>query len=120
MPEWAYQWLVAVPDAAGSWMLPLEVQRRGPTAKSATAAALDQIAAVRHAQAPDAPRPVVTLDSGYAQQTLAIAEVDADLVVRLIKSRVVYRTPEHYPHPGRGQPRLHGQAFRLARSPHHW
>jgi len=96
VPEWAYQWLVAVPDAAGSWVLPLEVQRRGPTAKSATAAAPDQIAAVRHAQAPDAPRPVVTLDSGYAQQTLAIAEVDADLVVPLIKSRV-YRTPEHHP-----------------------
>ncbi len=36
VPAWSYQWLVAVPDQAGSWVLPLEVQRRGPTAKSAT------------------------------------------------------------------------------------
>ena len=112
VPAWAYQWLVAVPDAAGSWVLPLEVQRRGPTARSATQVALEQIAAVRHAQAPDAPRPVVTLDSGYDLETLATAEVDADLLVRLIKSRVVYRTPE--PRSGRGRPRLHGEPFRLA------
>jgi hypothetical protein len=86
--------LVAVPDVAGSWVLPLDVQRRGPTAKSATAVALDQIATVRQAQATDAPRPVVTLDSGYDLETLAHAKVEADLLVRLIKSRVVYRTPE--------------------------
>ena len=112
VPAWAYQWLVAVPDAAGSWVLPLDVQRRGPTAKSATQVALDQIATVRNAQGADAPRPVVTLDSGYDLETLAHAKVDADLLVRLIKSRVVYRTPEQ--HPGRGRPRLHGEPFRLA------
>lgn len=28
VPAWAYQWLVAVPDVAGSWVLPLDVQRR--------------------------------------------------------------------------------------------
>jgi len=43
VPAWACQWLVAVPDAAGSWVLPLEVQRRGPTARSATRLALEQI-----------------------------------------------------------------------------
>ena len=63
-------------------------------------------------QAADAPRPVVTLDSGYDLETLAHATVDADLLVRLIKSRVVYRSPEQ--HPGRGRPRLHGGPFRLA------
>jgi hypothetical protein len=111
VPAWAYQWLVAVPDAAGSWVLPLDVQRRGPTASSATEVALEQIAQVRKAQGADAQRPVVTLDSGYDLETLAHAEVDADLLVRLIKSRVVYRTPER--RPGRGRPRLHGQPFRL-------
>jgi hypothetical protein len=40
-----------VPDVAGSWVLPLDVQRRGPTAKSATKVALEQIAAVRTSQA---------------------------------------------------------------------
>ena len=71
VPAWAYQWLVAVPEVAGSWVLPLDVQRRGPTAKSATQVALEQIATVRQAQAADAPRPVVTLDSGYDLETLA-------------------------------------------------
>src|SRR5436190_9286032 len=112
VPAWAYQWLVAVPDAAGSWVLPLDVQRRGPTAKSATSVALEQIAAVRKAQPAGAPRPVVTLDSGYDLETLAHATVDADLLVRLIKSRVVYRTPER--RVGRGRPRLHGERFCLA------
>jgi hypothetical protein len=111
VPAWAYQWLVAVPDAAGSWVLPLEVRRRGPTAASATKVALEQIAVVRNAQPAGTPRPVVTLDSGYDLETLARADVDADLLVRLIKSRVVYRTPER--RAGRGRPRLHGEAFRL-------
>ncbi len=112
VPAWAYQWLVAVPDVAGSWVLPLDVQRRGPTAESATQVALEQIAAVRQAQVADAPRPVVTLDSGYDLETLAHSTVDADLVVRLAKHRVTYRAPEQYP--GRGRPRLHGAPFRLA------
>lgn len=112
VPAWAYQWLVAVPEVTGSWVLPLDVRRRGPTAQSATQVALEQIIAVRRAQATDAPRPVVTLDSGYDLETLARSTVEADLVVRLAKHRVVYRTPEQQP--GRGRPRLHGQPFRLA------
>jgi hypothetical protein len=112
VPAWAYQWLVAVPDVAGSWVLPLDVQRRGPTAKSATAVALEQIAAVRTAQPVYSPRPVVTLDSGYDLETLARTSVDADLLVRLIRSRVVYRPPVK--RPGRGRPRLHGTPFRLS------
>jgi DDE superfamily endonuclease len=112
VPAWAYQWLVAVPDVAGSWVLPLDVQRRGPAAKSATTVALEQIASVRAAQPANARRPVVTLDSGYDLETLARASVDADLLVRLIKSRVVYRPP--LKRPGRGRPRLHGTPFRLA------
>ena len=112
VPAWSYQWLAAVPEVAGSWVLPLEVRRRGPTAKSARHVALDQITAVRRAQPAGAPRPVVTLDSGYDLETLARSRVDADLLVRLAKHRVVYRLPEQ--HAGRGRPRLHGEPFRLA------
>ncbi len=61
---------------------------------------------------PDAPRPVVTLDSGYDLETLARSTVDADSLVRLAKHRVVYRTPEQQL--GRGRTRLHGEPFRLA------
>jgi hypothetical protein len=112
VPAWCYQWLVAVPESTGSWVLPLEVRRRGPTAKSATQVALDQTTAARRAQTATAPRPVVTLDSGYDLETLARSTVDADLLVRLAKHRVVYRSPEQ--HAGRGRPRLHGEPFRLA------
>lgn len=112
VPAWAYQWLVAGSDVAGTWVLPPDVQRRGPTARSATEVALEQIAAVRKVQGADVPRPVVTLDSGYDLETLARSMVDADLLVRLAKHRVVYHAAER--HPGRGRPRLHGPAFRLA------
>src|SRR5436190_5213196 len=112
VPAWAYQWLVAVPDAAGSWVLPLDVQRRGPTAASATEVALQQIAEVRTTQGgADAPRPGVTLDSGYDRETLAHANVHADLLVPLTTSRALYRAPKRYAGPGR--PRLHGEPFRL-------
>ena len=112
VPAWASQWLVAVPDVAGSWVLPVDGQRRGPSANSATAVALEQIAAVRTVQPAGTPRPVVTLDSGYDLETLAVAEIDADLLVRLARYRVVYRTAAAYA--GRGRPRLHGAPFRLA------
>ena len=46
------------------------------------------------AQDPDVPRPVVTLDSGYDLETLAHSTVDADLLVRLAKHRVVYHAAE--------------------------
>ena len=42
---------------------------------------------------------MVTLDSGYDLETLARAKVEADLLVRLIKSRVLYSTPERVPGP---------------------
>jgi hypothetical protein len=72
----------------------MEAQRRGPTARSATQVALDQIRAVREAQPATAARPVVMLDSGYDLELLAQSQVDADLVVRLAKHRVVYRAAE--------------------------
>jgi hypothetical protein len=112
VPAWAYQWLMAVVDDGGSWVLPLDAQRRAPTARSATRVALDQIRAVRAAQPAAATRPVVTLDSGYDLETLAQSQVDADLVVRLAKHRVVYGAADAYQ--GRGRPRLHGAPFRLA------
>src|SRR6266511_5486587 len=34
VPAWEYQWLVAVPEPIGSWVLPLDVRRRAPAAGS--------------------------------------------------------------------------------------
>src|SRR5207245_2594609 len=65
VPAWEYQWLVAVPQAQQSWVLPLDVARRRPTTGTPTVLALEQLARVLAAAPAAAPRPVVTFDSGY-------------------------------------------------------
>jgi hypothetical protein len=111
VPAWAYHWLVQVPEADGSWVLPLDVQRRGPTAGPPTQVAIRQIAQARAGQAAGQPRPVVALDSAHEVAQLAQAHLDADLVVRLAKNRVFRRAPQ--PYAGRGRPRKHGRRFKL-------
>ena len=111
VPAWAYHWLVQVPEADGSWVLPLDVQRRGPSAGTPTQVAIRQIARARAGQPAPAPRPVVALDSAHDVAELAQARLDADLVVRLAKHRVFRRAPE--PYAGRGRPRTHGRRFKL-------
>lgn len=113
---WEYQWLVAVPEpeAGGSWALPLDVSRRGPTAATPTQTAIAQVRRARQqqrAQDPARPRPVVALDSGHDPSQLALADLDADVVVRLAKNRVFRRAPG--PYGGRGAPAKHGPVFRL-------
>jgi hypothetical protein len=108
---WEYQWLVAVPEAYGSWVLPLDVRRRRPPAGTATALAITQLRQALSARSPVAPRPVVTLDSGYDPVALAQAHLPADLLVRLARHRVFYRVPP--PRQGRGRPRRHGAPIRF-------
>src|SRR5207244_3414860 len=92
-----------VPAAAGSWVLPLDVRRRGPGAGTPTELALAQLRAVQATRPADAARPVVTFDSSYDAVALAQAIADPEpsqrlavdalvrLVERLPRSR---RTPE--------------------------
>src|SRR6266511_2204488 len=117
VPAWEYQWLVAVPEPSGSWVLPLDVARRAPAAGTPTALALAQLRAALAARPADAPRPVVTFDSQYDPVALAQARLgaDADLLVRLTPRRRFYRAPA--PYPGRGtRVRKHGPVFRLPKS----
>jgi len=113
VPGWESQWLVAVPEQQGSWVLPLDVARRGPTAGSSTVLALAQLRAVLRSRPIGAPRPLVVLDSGYDPVELASSEVAArvDFLVRLAKNRVFYHQPG--PYRGRGAPRKHGAVFDL-------
>ena len=111
VPAWAYHWLVQVPEAEGSWVLPLDVQPRGPTAETPTQVAIGQIARARASQASETPRPVVALDSAHEVGQLAQAHLEADLVVRLAKNRVFRRAPQ--PYRGRGRPHTHGPRFKL-------
>jgi hypothetical protein len=119
VPGWEYQWLVAVPEPAGSWVLPLEVDRRGPHAGSPTALALAALRRALAARPVGAPRPVVTLDSGYdaidlaqaAQATAPAERIAADLLIRLVPRRRFYRAPG--PYKGVGTRPKHGPIFRL-------
>jgi hypothetical protein len=113
VPSWEYQWLVAVPEPTGSWVLPLDIARRSPTSPSPTALALRQVREVQQAYPATAPRPLTVLDSGYdpAQLASATERERTDFLVRLAKHRVFYRTPGSYR--GRGAPRKHGAVFKL-------
>ena len=44
---WEYQWLAAIPEASGSWVLPLAVGRRDLAAGTATTLAIRQLRAVQ-------------------------------------------------------------------------
>lgn len=111
VPAWAYHWLVQVPEPEGSWVLPLDVQPRGPTAETPPQVAIRQIARARASQATETPRPVVALDSAHEAGQLAQAHLEVDLVVRLAKKRVFRRAPQ--PYAGRGRPHTHGPVFKL-------
>src|SRR6266545_3375798 len=113
VPGWESQWLVAVPEQQGSWVLPLDVTRRGPTAGNSTDLALVQLGAVLRSRPAGASRPLVVLDSGYDPVGLASSQVagQVDFLVRLAKNRVFYHQPG--PYRGRGAPRKHGAVFDL-------
>lgn len=111
MPGWDYQWLAAIPEPSGSWILPLDVRRRSLAAGTPTQLAITQLQAVLAARPGEAPRPVVVLDSHYDVPALVAAIPAVDLLARLACNRRFYRTPP--PYPGTGRPRVHGPVFQL-------
>jgi hypothetical protein len=88
---WEYQWLVAVPEATGSWVLPLELGRRDLAAGTATTLAIRQVRAAQAGRPPDAPRPLLLLDSHYDVGELVAAQLGVDLLARLASNRRFYR-----------------------------
>jgi hypothetical protein len=110
VPGWEYQWLLDVAEPQGSWVRPLDVARRAPTAGTPTALAITQVRAAMALAPPGAARPVVTFDSHYDVVALIRAELGVDLLVRLPGHRVLRRRPG--PYRGRGAPPKHGPAFR--------
>jgi len=115
---WEFQWLVALPDTQRSWILPLEVRRRGLAAGTPTELAIDQLRRVVAERSPHAPRAVVLLDSQYAPGELAQAALGVDLLVRLPRRRRLFGKPG--PYRGMGAPRKHGPVFRLHDARSQW
>jgi DDE superfamily endonuclease/Transposase DDE domain len=109
---WEYQWLAAIPEASGSWVLPLAVGRRDLAAGTATTLAIRQVRTAQAARPAQAPRPLLLLDSHYDVVELVHADLGVDLLARLAANRRFYRRPG--PYAGKGAPRKHGPVFRLA------
>jgi hypothetical protein len=110
--SWEYQWLVRVPGSAGSWVLPLEVGRRDVAAGTATTLAIRQLRAALAARPPQAPRPLLLLDSHYDVGEVVCAGVPVDILARLASNRRFYRAPG--PYAGMGRRPIHGPVFRCA------
>ncbi len=110
VPGWEWQWLGCVAAQRQSWVLPLDVARRGPAAGTPTELAIAQLRRTLKARPADAPRPVVTADSQYDVAALIAAGLACDLLVRLSSRRRFYRPPP--PYAGKGAPRKHGPVFR--------
>ncbi len=110
--SWEYQWLAAVPEPSGSWVLPLELGRRDLAAGTATTLAIRQVRAAQAARGAGAARPLLLLDSHYDVGALVAAELGVDLLARLACNRRFYRPPGEYG--GTGRPPTHGPAFRCA------
>src|SRR4051794_9376920 len=102
VPAWEYEWLVAVPAPGTGWVLPLDVERRGPSDGTPTAVAIGMLRGALARRPVDAPRPVCALDSGYDPIQVARADLPIDVLVRLRSNRVFYRAPG--PYQGRGAP----------------
>lgn len=109
---WEYQWLAVIPEDRGSWVLPLDVTRRGPDAGTATQLAIRQLRHVLLHRDPAAPRPVVAMDSHYDVAALVRAVPEVDILARLACNRRYRQAPP--PYDGHGRPRKHGPAVRLA------
>ena len=114
---WEYQWLAAVPEASGSWVLPLELGRRDLAAGTATRLAIAQVRCAQAARPPTAPRPLLLLDSHYDVADLIQADLGVDLLARLASNRRFSRPPG--PYRGTGRPPIHGPLFRCAEATTH-
>ncbi|MFN8633480.1 MAG: transposase [Chloroflexota bacterium] len=112
VPAWEYEWLVDVPEIGSSWVLPLDVERRGPTDGTATEVAIGQLRRALAARPTGAARPVGTYDSNYDPITFVRADLPLDILVRLRSNRKFFRPPG--PRTWRGRPPVHGPVFKLS------
>lgn len=101
----------------GSWVLPLDVTRRGPAVGTPTALAIPQVWQALAAYPPTAPRPLVVRDSQSDLAALVAAELTVDWLARLACHRRFSRPP--LPYAGTGRPRKHGPVFRLKEATSH-
>jgi hypothetical protein len=111
-----YSSLVCVPEAEGSWTLPL-LHERITSFESPLEKAAEQLKQVCEGLED---RPLSLWDSEYgcARFLQLTAEIACDKLLRLRPNRVLYGAPP--PYSGRGRPAQHGDKFTLKASDSWW
>lgn len=111
----SYSTLAWVPEASGSWALPLRHERVTSFETPASKAAFQLKQVCRQLPV----RPVAGYDRAYGNAPFikATATIAADLLIRLPSNRCVWGAPP--PYSGRGAPRKHGHKFKFS-DPDSW
>lgn len=111
-----YSTIAWVPEASGSWALPLLHERinsfSNPIEKAASQ--LRQVCL----KLPKRPLSLWDAEYGCASFVNQTADIACDKLFRLRSNRVLYGTPKAYT--GTGRPRLHGDKFKLNESETWW
>ena len=111
----SYSTLAWIPEAEGSWALPLQHERITSFETPGSKGAFQLKQVCRYLPV----RPLVAYDRAYGNGRFvnATAEVEADLLLRLAGNRCVWGAPPQYS--GRGAPRKHGGKFKFS-TPETW
>jgi hypothetical protein len=106
----SYSTLAWIPQASGSWALPLRHEQRLTSFETPASRAAFQLKQVTRQLSV---RPLGVYDRGYGNASFVnqTADIEADLLLRLASNRCVYGAPP--PYAGRGAPTKHGHKMKL-------
>jgi hypothetical protein len=111
---WSYQWVSQLGWAPDSWTAPVDARRIPPdadTTDATIAQVKDLVALLDDHEGGDVP--LFVFDAGYDPIALGhgLAEVRAQVLVRIRNDRVFYTDPPEHGEPTVGRPRRHGDRF---------
>ena len=111
---WSYQWISQLCWEKDSWTAPLDVMRLTPETE-ATGATIDQVRRLVRLLPGDREVPLFVFDAGYDASSLGeeLAEVRAEVLVRISSTRVFHHDPAPRRTGERGRPPRHGKRFVL-------
>jgi DDE superfamily endonuclease len=117
---WSYQWITQLDWAPDSWTAPLDATRIPPSA-DATTATIEQVQRLVGLLGADGEVPMFVFDAGYDPIALgaALADVRAQVLVRISSGRVFHPDPVPRTTGTLGRPRRHGARFALS-EPNTW
>jgi DDE superfamily endonuclease len=115
---WNYQWICQLNWAPDSWTAPTDVLRIKPDedATTATVAQIRRLVGRFGASPASSAAPVFVFDAGYDPIALGaeLADVHAQVVVRMSPKRVFHADPPVWPAGTPGRPPRHGARFALS------